>query len=121
MLATRDALGATTAVSGTEGIGEPSEGDRFTARGARAVARLRHAVREGNVLNVSIADRDGRPLLEVPLLLGVRGGRGMKPVWAAVRALAAASEDLTFEIDREPAWPRPSDADRAAREGSGEE
>ena len=121
MLAIRDARGRRRGSRPTDRIEEPSAHDRFTARGARARGRLRHAIREGNALRVRIGDRDGHALIEIPLRLGLPGGRRMKPVWDAVDALAAGSEELTFDINREPAWPRPSHADPAAREGSGEE
>ena len=64
------------------------------------------AVREGNVLRIWIKDEDGRTLIEIPELLGVRGGARMLPVWAAVGALASVSGKLTVEVKREAAWPR---------------
>lgn len=79
--------------------------DQFTARGAGTVARLRQVVREGNVRRIWIKGEDGRTLIEIPSLLGIRGGLHMLPIWAAVGALASVSGQLTVEVMREPAWP----------------
>ena len=79
---------------------------RFTARGTQALARVRRAVRDGNVLRIWIKDEDGRTLIEIPELLGVRGGARMLPVWAAIGALASVSGKLTVEVKRESGWPR---------------
>ena len=79
--------------------------DHFTVRGAETVARLRQTIREGNVLRIRIKDEDGRTLIEIPAVLGVRGGVRMRPVWAAVGALASVSGKLTVEVKREAAWP----------------
>jgi hypothetical protein len=79
--------------------------DHFTVRGAETVTRLRQTVREGNVLRIWIKDEDGRTLIEIPAVLGVRGGVRMRPVWAAVGALASVSGRLTVEVKREAAWP----------------
>ena len=42
-------------------------------RGTR-LARRASAVREGNVLRIWIKDEDGRTLIDIPELLGIRGG-----------------------------------------------
>jgi hypothetical protein len=72
------------------------------------VTRLRQAVGYGNVLRIWIKDETGRTLIEIPSLLGIRGGRHLTPVWAAVGALASESGELTVEVLREPAWPAAS-------------
>lgn len=91
-------------------VAAPLRHDQFTAHGAKIVTRLRQAVRSGNVLRIWIRDEDGRTLIEIPSLLGVRGGRRLAPVWAAVRALASESGQLTIDVSRETAWP-PYDGD----------
>jgi uncharacterized protein DUF4342 len=79
--------------------------DQFTARGAQIVKRLRQAVRQGNVLRIRVRDRNGQTLVEIPLVLGVRGGARLAPVWAVVGALASVSGELTVQLERENAWP----------------
>ena len=90
-------------------IGPPDRHDQFTVRGAEIVARLRQVVRAGNVLRIWIKDRNGRTLIEIPEMLGVRGGVRLAPIWAAVDALASVSGTLTVEVKREAAWPSYAD------------
>ncbi len=78
-------------------------------RGPETVTRIRQAVRTGNVLRIWIKDEDGRTLIELPSLLGVRGGPCLAPVWAAIAALASASGLLTVYVSHEAAWPRYAD------------
>jgi hypothetical protein len=82
--------------------------DAFSVRGAETVTRLRQAIGYGNVRRIRIKDEAGRTLIEIPSLLGIRGGRHLTPVWAAVGALASESGELTVEVLREPAWPTAS-------------
>jgi hypothetical protein len=93
------------AAAALPGADEGRDRDRFTVGGTEAVARLRQTVREGNVLRIWIKDEDGRTLIEISSLLGVRGGVRMLPVWAAVDAMAAVSGKLLVEVKREAAWP----------------
>jgi hypothetical protein len=97
---------AATALDGVDANGLR---DHFTVRGAETVARLRQTVREGNMLRTWINAEDGRTLIEIPALLGVRGGVRMLPVWATVGALASVSAKLTVEVKREAAWPSEAD------------
>jgi hypothetical protein len=90
-------------------VGPADRRDRFTVRGAETVARLRQIVREGNVRRIWIKGEDGRTLIEIPSLLGCRGGHRMLPIWAAVGALASVSGQLTVEVKREAAWPSNAD------------
>lgn len=78
-------------------------------RAARRSARLRQTAREGNVLPIWIKGEEHRTLIEIPALLGVRGGVRMLPVWAAVDALASVSAKLTVEVKRQTAWPTEAD------------
>ena len=49
----------------------------FTMNSAETeMTRLRQTVREGNVLRIWIKDEGGRTLIEIPEVLGVRGGFG---------------------------------------------
>jgi hypothetical protein len=86
-------------------VGAADGRERFTVRDAETVSRLRAVVREGNVLRIWLKDADGQTLIEIPRLLGIRGGSRLQPVMTAVGALASASGVLTIEVAREAAWP----------------
>ena len=88
---------------------DPHAREQLTARGPESVSWLRHAVRQGNVLRIWIKGEDGRTLIEIPLRLGVRGGRRLARIWAAVSALASASGVLTVVLRRETGWPAEPD------------
>src|SRR5688572_14272467 len=60
-------------------VAAPLRHNQFTAHGAQTVTRLRQAVRKGDVLRIWIRDEDGRTLIEIPSLLGVRGGHRLAP------------------------------------------
>jgi hypothetical protein len=90
----------------TDDVATAGPQDAFSVRGADTVTRLRQVVGDGNVLRIWIKDEAGRTLIEIPSQLGIRGGRHLIPVWAAVGALASESDQLTVEVLREPAWPR---------------
>lgn len=105
MLVTEQSLQSRTAVERKGQVAAAGCRDHFTVRGAETVARLRKVVGEGNVLRIWIRDEDGRTTIEIPALLGVRGGPRMLPVWAAVGALASVSGQLMVEVRREAAWP----------------
>ena len=102
---TQRACPSGAAVKRNETVPVASGQEQFTVRGAETLARLRRVIREGNVRRIWIKGEDGRTLIEIPSLLGIRGGPRMLPVWAAVGALASLAEKLTVEVRREPAWP----------------
>lgn len=79
--------------------------DCFAVHGTEAVLRLRQAIGEGNVRRIRIKDVDGRALIEIPTLLGVRDASRMEPVWAAIEAMASIAGTLIVEVKREDAWP----------------
>ena len=109
MMRTRRSCASGAAVKRNETVPVANGQTQFTVRGAETVARLRRVIREGNVRRIWIKGEDGRTLIEIPSLLGIRGGLRMLPVWAAVGALASVSGQLTVEVRREPAWPRYAD------------
>jgi hypothetical protein len=86
-------------------VGAADGRERFTLRSAETVDRLRAVVRNGNVLRIWIKGADGKTLIEIPSLLGIRSGGRLPPVLAAVGALASVSGELTVEVERETAWP----------------
>ena len=105
MVRARRSCATRAAVNRHESVSVAYGQEQFTVRGAETVARLRRVIREGNVRRIWIKGDDGRTLIEIPSLLGIRGGLRLLPVWAAVAALASVSGQLTIEVKREPAWP----------------
>ena len=102
----QSAPGGVARVSGSE---TTDRLDELRVRGAETVARIRDLIREGNVRRIWIKNEDGRTLIELPSMLGLRGGAPLLPVWAAVGALATAARELTIVVQREEGWPRYDD------------
>jgi hypothetical protein len=71
--------------------------------GDALVAKIKELVHEGNVRRITIKNEDGKPLIEIPLTIGVVGAL-LLPVWAAVGAIAALAAKLTIVVEKiEPA------------------
>jgi hypothetical protein len=68
-------------------------------KGDDLLAKIKEIVHEGNVRRITINDKDGRRLMEIPLTIGVVGVV-VAPVLAAVGALAALVAECTIEIER---------------------
>jgi hypothetical protein len=73
--------------------------EQYRTKGEKLVARVRELVREGNVRRITIRNEDGRPLIEVPLTVGVVGAV-LVPTWAALAAIAAIVTDCSIEVER---------------------
>lgn len=90
----------------SEAVGQRTlAGDIEWSEPADMVRDLQELVLRGDVRRISIADANGRTLVEVPHLLGNRGGAAMDPSWAAVDALARVAGRLTIHVDYDEGWP----------------
>jgi hypothetical protein len=74
--------------------------EELTIRGEELVATVKALVHEGNIRRVTIKNREGKVLIEVPLTLGVVGALFL-PTLAALGALAALVTECTIVIERE--------------------
>lgn len=73
--------------------------EEFQVNGEMLVAKIKELLHEGNIRRITIKDRDGGTLIEIPLTLGVVGAI-LIPVWAAIGAIAALVAKLTIVIER---------------------
>ncbi|MGH2446627.1 MAG: DUF4342 domain-containing protein [Candidatus Limnocylindria bacterium] len=87
----------------------PGQSNGHSSRGEEMIATLQKLVHEGNVRRIYIDSEEGTTLIEIPLLLGIRGGPRMEPVWAAAGALSQRETKLTIRVQREEAWPQYGD------------
>jgi hypothetical protein len=81
--------------------------ERVTVRGDDLVDRVKDLIHEGNVRRIIIR-REGDPILELPLTVGVVGA-ALAPMLAAVGALADLLTECTIDVERRP------DEENAAR------
>jgi hypothetical protein len=73
--------------------------EELKIRGEELVATVKALVHEGNIRRITIKNREGKTLIEVPLTLGVVGALFL-PTLAALGALAALVTECTIVVER---------------------
>lgn len=73
--------------------------EEFKVTGDDIVKTVKRLIQEGNVRRISIKNKDGQSLVEIPLTVGVVGA-ALAPVLAAVGAIAALVTDCTIAVER---------------------
>ena len=73
--------------------------DTFEVKGEELLKKVKELIREGNVRQISILDKDGKVLVIFPLTLGVVGAV-LVPVLAVVGTLAALLTECTIKVER---------------------
>ena len=74
--------------------------EKISVAGEDLLRKVKELIHEGNVRRVSIKDKDGKTLVELPLTLGVVGA-ALAPALAAVGAIAALVTECTIMVERE--------------------
>jgi hypothetical protein len=77
--------------------------EEFKVAGRDLVDRVEELIEQGNVRRLIILNREGRPLLEIPLTAGVVAGGAVTlvhPVLAALGAMEALLADVTIKVVR---------------------
>jgi hypothetical protein len=73
--------------------------EEISISGEKLVSTIKDLVHQGNIRRITINNRDGRSLMEIPLTLGVVGAL-LLPTLAAVGALAALLTECTIVVER---------------------
>lgn len=74
--------------------------EEFKIDGKDLLKKVKQVIHESNVRRISIKNKDGKTLLEVPLTVGV-AGLVLAPTLAAIGALAALLTECTLVVERE--------------------
>lgn len=77
--------------------------EEFVVSGDTVIAKIKEIVHEGGIRRLSLQNKEGKTLIEVPLALGVAGvmaGAIWMPVWAAIGAIAALVTKLRIVVER---------------------
>ncbi|MHB8070443.1 MAG: DUF4342 domain-containing protein [Candidatus Cryosericum sp.] len=72
--------------------------EEFKVSGEALLQQVKQIVHQGNVRRITIKDKDGVALFEVPLTAGVVGAV-LLPVWAAIGAVAALAASYTITVE----------------------
>jgi DNA-binding Lrp family transcriptional regulator len=74
--------------------------EEFKVSGKELVERIKGLVKEGNIRRITIKNKDGKHIMELPLTFGVVGAV-LAPMLAAVGAAAALLTECTMVVERE--------------------
>jgi hypothetical protein len=74
--------------------------EEFKVESADLVDKIKQLIQEGNIRRISIKNKEGKSIIEIPLTFGVVGVV-MIPVLAAVGAVAALVTECTITVERE--------------------
>ena len=78
---------------------EKTRTEELTISGEDLISTIEKLVHQGNIRRITIQNKDGKTLLEVPLTLGVVGAL-LLPTLAALGALAAIVTECKIVIER---------------------
>ncbi len=74
--------------------------EEFRVSGEDLLKRVKELVAEGNIRSITIKDKGGKTLVQLPLTIGVVGAL-LAPPLAAVGAIAALVSECTVSVERE--------------------
>lgn len=74
--------------------------EEFKVNGDELLKKVRQLISEGNIRRITIQNKEGKTIVELPLTIGVVGAV-LAPPLAAVGAIAALVTDCTITVERE--------------------
>ncbi len=74
--------------------------ETFKVDGEGLLKKFKELIKEGNVRRITIKEKSGKVLIDIPLTIGVVGAV-FAPVLAAVGAIAALITECTIAVERE--------------------
>jgi hypothetical protein len=74
--------------------------ERISVAGEDLLRKVKEIIAEGNVRRITIKDKAGKSIVELPLTIGVVGA-ALAPVLAAVGAVAALVTECTITVERQ--------------------
>ncbi|MGB2984202.1 MAG: DUF4342 domain-containing protein [Candidatus Bipolaricaulia bacterium] len=78
---------------------EKGRTEEVTVSGEKLVATVKELVHQGSIRRITVKNREGKSLIEIPLNLGVVGIL-LLPTLAALGAIAALVTECTIVIER---------------------
>ena len=73
--------------------------EEFAISGEKLVSTVKELVRQGNIRRVTIKNKEGKTLIEIPLTFGVVGAV-LLPTLAAIGAIAALVTECTIVVEK---------------------
>jgi len=78
---------------------EKIRSEEFAISGEKLVATVKKLMHQGNIRRITIKNKEGRSLIEIPLTIGVVGAL-LLPTLAAIGAIAALVTECTIVVER---------------------
>ena len=72
--------------------------EEFEVSGDKLVQRVKELIHQGNIRRVTIKNKEGATIFEIPLTAGVVGAV-LLPVWVAIGAIAALAASFTIAVE----------------------
>ena len=73
--------------------------EEFVVKGEELLAKVKELIKEGNVRQITIKNKEGKILIVLPLTMGVVGVV-LAPALAAVGSIAALVTECTITVER---------------------
>lgn len=73
--------------------------EEFRVDGEDLIARIKNLVKEGNIRRITIKNKEGKTVFEIPLTFGVVGAL-IAPQLAAIGAIAALVTEATVVVEK---------------------
>ena len=73
--------------------------EEFRVNGEELLAKIKNLVKEGNIRRVTIKNKEGKTVFEIPLTFGVVGAL-IAPQLAAIGAIAALVTEATVVVEK---------------------
>lgn len=74
--------------------------EEFSVNGDDLLKKVKEIIAEGNVRRITVRDKSGKNLVELPLTVGVVGAV-LAPILTAIGAIAALVTECTILVERE--------------------
>ncbi len=74
--------------------------EEFKVNGEDLLKKVKSIIAEGNVRKITVKNKEGKSIVELPLTIGVVGA-ALAPLLAAVGAIAALVTECTIVVERE--------------------
>ena len=73
--------------------------EEFRVNGEELIAKIKNLVKEGNIRRITIKNKEGKTVFEIPLTFGVVGAL-IAPQLAAIGAIAALITEATIVVEK---------------------
>ena len=73
--------------------------EEFRVNGEELITKIKNLVKEGNIRRITIKNKEGKTVFEIPLTFGVVGAL-IAPQLAAIGAIAALVTEATVVVEK---------------------